>query len=201
MPAAKASAARISLFPDECELLRKAIMEQPSALIRDGGVIADGFSKELDELRDISRGSDDYLRKLEERERKRTGIATLKAGYNSVQGFFIEVSKGCISKVPEDYIRRQTLRNSERYITAELKDFEEKALGAEEKALELENSIYNDIIDRLFAKLELLQRTAEETARIDVLQNLAERASALGYETCTHRTPRNLHHQRQAPRC
>ena len=181
VPAAKASAARISLFPDECELLRKAIMEQPSALIRDGGVIADGFSKELDELRDISRGSDDYLRKLEERERKRTGIATLKAGYNSVQGFFIEVSKGCISKVPEDYIRRQTLRNSERYITAELKDFEEKALGAEEKALELENSIYNDIIDRLFAKLELLQRTAEETARIDVLQNLAERASALGY--------------------
>ena len=181
VPAAKASAARISLFPDECGLLKKAIMDQPSALIRDGGVIADGFSSELDELRNISKGSDDYLRKLEERERKRTGITTLKAGYNSVQGFFIEVSKGSISKVPDDYIRRQTLRNSERYITAELKDFEEKALGAEEKALELENSIYNDIIEKLFAKLEQLQRTAEETARIDVLQDLAERATTLGY--------------------
>lgn len=87
MPAAKASAARITLFPDECTLLKKAIKDQPSVLIRDGGVIADGYSAALDELRNISRGSDDYLRKLEERERKRTGITTLKAGYNSVQGF------------------------------------------------------------------------------------------------------------------
>ena len=181
VPAAKASAARITLFPDECTLLKKAIKDQPSVLNRDGGVIADGYSAALDELRNISRGSDDYLRKLEERERKRTGITTLKAGYNSVQGFFIEVSKGCISKVPEDYIRRQTLRNSERYITAELKDFEEKALGAEEKALELENRIYTEIVDRLFARLRELQRTAEEAARLDVLQDLAERASTLGY--------------------
>lgn len=171
----------ISDFPKLAKLLDRAIIENPPVLIRDGGVIADKFDKQLDELRGISENAGGYLLEMEKKERERTGIPTLKVGYNRVHGYFIEVSRIHKVKLPAEYIRRQTLKNAERYITPELKSFEDKALSAKSRALAREKLLYEKLIDQLLDELADLQESAMATAEIDVLVNLAERAIELDY--------------------
>ena len=163
----------IGAFPELVALLESAICENPPMVIREGGVIADGFNKELDELRNISANAGDYLVKLETDERERTGISTLKVGYNRVHGYYIEISKGQSENAPAEYIRRQTLKNAERYITPELKEFEDKALSAKSKALALEKVIYEELIEKINEDLQNLQRAATAISELDVLANLA----------------------------
>ncbi|PIE24962.1 MAG: DNA mismatch repair protein MutS [Neptuniibacter caesariensis] len=171
----------ISEFPALSAVLSKAIIDNPPVVIRDGGVIAAGFDEELDELRSISENAGAYLIELEKRERERTGIATLKVGYNRVHGYFIEIGKAQNANLPAEYIRRQTLKNSERYITPELKEFEDKALSAKSRALAREKSLYEALLETLAAELPPLQDSAAAIAELDVLSNLAERASTLDY--------------------
>src|SRR4029077_1433793 len=172
--------------PDDCiALLRKALMEDPAARIVDGGVIADGYSAELDELRALQTNGGAFLAELEGRERARTGIANLRVAYNSVHGYYIEVSNAQIGKmrasVPTDYRRRQTLKNAERYITPELKAFEDKALSARDRALALERSLYEALLEALAAHLPRLQRVARALAQLDVLACFARVAAQRGY--------------------
>ena len=167
--------------PDVHQMLSNAIVESPPALLREGNVIAAGHDSALDELRQISEHSDQYLLDMENRERERTGIASLKLGYNRVQGYFIEISNTHAAKVPAEYVRRQTVRNAERYITPELKSFEDKVLGARDKALAREKELYDQLLDRLIAQLSSLQQSAAALAQLDVLCNLAERAITLNY--------------------
>ncbi len=174
-------AEQISTFPAIVELLEKAIIENPPVVIRDGGVIAEGYDAELDELRNISSNAGDFLVQLETRERERTGIATLKVGYNRVHGYFIEISRAQSDKAPAEYIRRQTLKNAERFITPELKEFEDKALSAKSRALSREKAIYEEIIERLNEELLALQTSAAAIAELDVLNTLAERAYTLNF--------------------
>ncbi len=162
-------------------LLRRALVESPPHLIRDGGVIAEGYDGELDELRDLSRNADQFLLDLEKRERERTGIQTLKVAYNRVHGYYIEVGKAHSDRIPADYTRRQTLKNAERYITEELKRFEERVLSARERALAREKQLYDGLLEILIDHLEPLQRLARALAELDVLSNLAERAESLDY--------------------
>jgi len=161
-------------------LLKKAIIDSPPMLIRDGGVIAPGYDDELDDLRAIAENADQYLVELEARERKRTGIATLKLGYNRVHGYYIEISKLQANKAPVEYVRRQTLKSAERYITPELKDFEDKVLGARERALSREKYLYEDLLDLLNDALGELQLSAAGVAELDVLTCFAERTQVLG---------------------
>ncbi len=161
------------------DLLARAIIDSPPMLIRDGGVIADGYDDELDDLRAIATNADQYLLDLEAREREQTGIATLKLGYNRVHGYYIEISKAQADKAPVEYVRRQTLKSAERYITPELKEFEDKVLGARERALAREKLLYEGLLDRLHDVLGELQLTAHRLAELDVLTCLAERAMAL----------------------
>jgi DNA mismatch repair protein MutS len=161
------------------ELLTSAIIDNPPMLIRDGGVIADGYDEELDDLRAIAVNADQYLLDLEAREKERTGITTLKLGYNRVHGYYIEISKGQADKAPVDYVRRQTLKSAERYITPELKQFEDKVLGARERALSREKALYEDILEQLLGVLAELQRSAFAIAELDVLGCFAERADTL----------------------
>ncbi len=161
------------------QLLRRAIAEAPPHYLRDGGVIAAGYDAELDELRAISTNTDQFLLDLEQRERERSGIANLKLGYNRVQGYFIELNRSVADRAPADYVRKQTVRNAERFITAELKSFEDKVLGARERSLAREKQLYEDILGRLIEELAALQVTAAAVATVDVLVNLAERAVAL----------------------
>jgi DNA mismatch repair protein MutS len=161
------------------ELLDKAIIDSPPMLIRDGGVIADGYDDELDDLRGIAANADRYLLDLEAQEKKRTGIATLKLGYNRVHGYYIEISRGQASKAPVEYQRRQTLKGAERYITPELKAFEDKVLGARERALAREKALYEALLDRLLEVLTALQQSAFAVAELDVLACFAERATRL----------------------
>jgi DNA mismatch repair protein MutS len=163
----------------EHELLRKALVETPPVLVRDGGVIAAGYDAELDELRSTSASADQFLDRLEADEKRRTGLSNLKVGYNKVHGFYIEISKAQAQAAPAEYIRRQTLKGAERYVTAELKAFEDKILGARERALARERHLYDDLLDRLAGVLASLQQTVAAIAEIDVLANLAERAAAL----------------------
>jgi DNA mismatch repair protein MutS len=141
-------------------LLEKAIIDNPPMLIRDGGVIASGYDDELDDLRAIAENADQYLVDLESRERERTGIATLKLGYNRVHGYYIEISKLQAEKAPVEYVRRQTLKAAERYITPELKEFEDKVLGARERALTREKFLYEELLDKLHEVLGELQLCA-----------------------------------------
>ncbi|UTW02913.1 DNA mismatch repair protein MutS [Amphritea atlantica] len=168
-------------FPDLCDLLNRAVTENPPVVIRDGGVIATGYDAELDELRGLSENAGDYLVQLETRERERTGIPTLKVGYNRVHGYFIEIGKAQKAEVPADYIRRQTLKNAERYITPELKEFEDKALSAKSRALGREKALYEALVETLAEQLAQLQDSAAALAELDVLCNLAERADSLDY--------------------
>lgn len=154
-------------------LVDNAIAEDAPALTKDGGYIRDGFNEELDRLRSIANGGTDILKDIEERERQATGIKNLRVGYNRVFGYYIEVSKGNIPLVPETYIRKQTLTNGERYITEELKKIENEILGAKDKILALEAGIFSEVRDFISSKLDIVQRTAEAVAYIDVLQSYA----------------------------
>ncbi len=178
----------IATLASQCEpieqlqtLLNKAIIENPPVLIRDGGVLAPGYNSELDELRDLSQGATNFLKELEEREKERTGIHTLKVGYNKVHGFYIEISRAASSDVPSEYIRRQTLKNNERFITEELKQHEEKVLSAQGRFLALEKRLYEELFELFAPFIEQLQRSADAIATLDVLNNFAERAQTLNY--------------------
>ncbi|MDN3608251.1 DNA mismatch repair protein MutS [Vibrio ostreicida] len=174
--------AKISAPMDDiCQLLERAIKENPPVVIRDGGVIAAGYDAELDEWRKLADGATEYLEKLEQEEREQHGIDSLKVGYNNVHGFFIQVSRGQSQLVPAHYIRRQTLKNAERYIIPELKEHEDKVLNSKSKALALEKQLWEALFDLLLPSLEPLQNLASALSQIDVLQNLAERAEHLDY--------------------
>lgn len=166
---------------DLCDLLERAIKENPPVVIRDGGVIAQGYSAELDEWRDLADGATEYLEKLEAEERDRHGIDTLKVGYNNVHGFFIQVSRGQSHLVPPHYVRRQTLKNAERYIIPELKEHEDKVLSSKSKALAIEKKLWEELFDLLLPHLEAMQNLSSALSQLDVLQNLAERAESLDY--------------------
>ncbi len=172
---------RIGIHEDTLALLRAAIAEEPATLLRDGDVIASGHDGALDELRHIATHTDDFLLELEARERERTGIATLKLGFNRVQGFFIEVSRRDAERVPKDYLRRQTVKSAERFITPELKSFEEKVLSARERALARERELYDVVLDALIECLGPLQATAGALAELDALAAFAERAVCLDW--------------------
>ncbi|MFT6958799.1 MAG: DNA mismatch repair protein MutS, partial [Halieaceae bacterium] len=166
-------------YPQLCELLLRAVIDNPPVIIRDGGVIAPGYDTELDELRAISTNAGDYLLEIEQRERKATGISTLKVGYNRVHGYYIEISRAQSDRAPAAYVRRQTLKNAERFITPELKVFEDKALSSKSRALSREKALYEALLETLNEDLPALQDTAAAVSEIDVLANLAERADSL----------------------
>ncbi|HKX53398.1 MAG TPA: DNA mismatch repair protein MutS [Nitrosospira sp.] len=172
-----------SIAPDSAlvTLLEKSLKEEPEVMLRTGGVIADGYDAELDELRAIHNNCDEFLLQLEIREKTRTGIANLKVEYNRLHGFYIEVTHAHAEKIPDDYRRRQTLKNAERYITPELKAFEEKALSAQSRALEREKFLYGELLDMLSQYIDHLQQIARCVAELDVLATFAERALALDY--------------------
>ncbi|MDZ4075531.1 MAG: DNA mismatch repair protein MutS [Hylemonella sp.] len=168
------------LPPAGCaELLARAILPEPAALVRDGGVINDGLDAELDELRAIQTNCDGFLLELETRERARTGITNLRVQFNKVHGFYIEITSSNLDRVPEDYRRRQTLKNAERFITPELKAFEDKALSAQERALAREKWLYEQLLDQLAPHIPALTRTARALATLDVLCTLTERSLTL----------------------
>ncbi|OOG28115.1 DNA mismatch repair protein MutS [Thioalkalivibrio denitrificans] len=171
----------VAQHPRVVDLLTRAVIEQPPVLIRDGGVIAPGYDPELDELRALSENADRFLVDLETRERARTGIGNLKVAYNRVHGYYIEISRAQADKAPADYTRRQTLKGAERFITPELKSFEDKVLSARERALAREKALYEALLQALLEPLPGLQRTAAALAELDVLTGFAERAETLGY--------------------
>lgn len=166
-------------YPQLSDRLCLAIMENPPAVIRDGGVLAEGYDPELDELRNISENAGQYLMDLENREKTRTGFSSLKVGYNRIHGYYIELSRSQSDQVPADYVRRQTLKNTERFITPELKAFEDKALSAKSRALAREKMLYEALLDILIESLPELQDTASALSELDVLSNLAERTLTL----------------------
>jgi DNA mismatch repair protein MutS len=172
---------KIQTYPEVLELLNNAIIENPPVLIRDGGVIAQGYNAELDEWRELSAGATSYIEQLEQDERERTGISTLKVGFNKVHGFYIDISKAYSDKVPAEYVRRQTLKNNERYIIPELKQHEEKVLSSQSKALALEKRLYEELLTLLEPSLEAFQITSDAIAQVDVLTNFAERAETNNY--------------------
>jgi DNA mismatch repair protein MutS len=178
-PLVRAIEADLDVDPQWAALLSRAIAQEPAAQVRDGGVIASGFDAELDELRAIDGDCGAFLVALEARERERTGIANLKVEYNRVHGFYIEVTNANSQRVPDDYRRRQTLKNAERYITPELKTFEDKALSAQDRALAREKRLYDEILAALAPAIPSLQRSASALSALDVLTTLAERADAL----------------------
>lgn len=169
----------IKTFPQLFALLQQAIVENPPVVIREGGVIAKGYQAELDELQHLSENAGQYLIDLEQRERELSGINTLKVGFNRVHGYHIEISRGQAQQVPAHYIRRQTLSNAERFITPELKEFEDKALSARSKALSLEKKLYDELLEQLIQYLADLQKTVNALAQLDVLICFAERAKTL----------------------
>ncbi|NQY50628.1 MAG: DNA mismatch repair protein MutS [Colwellia sp.] len=162
-------------------LLEHAIIENPPVLIRDGGVISPGYNSELDVLRDLSDGATEFLAQLEQREKESTGIHSLKVGYNKVHGFFIEMSRTAAANVPDNYIRRQTLKNNERFITEELKEHEHKVLSAQSKFLALEKTLYQELFAKVMPDLAQLQQLSQAIAELDVLTTFAERSLALNY--------------------
>ncbi len=168
-------------FTELRELLERAVIDAPPVLVRDGGVIAPGYSEELDEWRALADGATDYLDKLEIRERERLGLDTLKVGYNAVHGYYIQISRGQSHLAPIHYVRRQTLKNAERYIIPELKEYEDKVLTSKGKALALEKQLYDELFDLLLPHLADLQTSASALAELDVLVNPAERAETLNY--------------------
>ncbi|WP_456379755.1 DNA mismatch repair protein MutS [Thiolapillus sp.] len=172
-------AAQTGEHPDLLGLLQRAIKENPPVLIRDGGVLAEGWDPELDELRNLSRNADQFLLDLENREKQRTGISSLKVSYNRVHGYYIEISRSHSDAVPQDYVRRQTLKAAERFITPELKKFEDQVLSARERALAREKILYEALLEQLQGEIPPLQQCAAALATLDVLANLAERAQSL----------------------
>jgi DNA mismatch repair protein MutS len=172
-------AGELSDHADEHALLAGALVESPPHVLRDGGVICAGYDPELDELRLLGSNTEQFLLDLELRERERTGLSSLKLGFNRVQGFFIEVSRSQAAKVPAQYLRRQTVKSAERFITPELKSFEDKVLGARDRSLAREKELYEGLLDFLIGRLPELQKTTDAIAQIDVLACFAERAATL----------------------
>ncbi len=177
----KALQAALGPLSEPLQLLERAVVEEPPAHVRDGGVIAPGYSRELDELRQLSTHREEFLRELEARERQRTGIPHLKVGFNKVQGFFIEIPRRHAKNLPSDYHRRQTLKNVERYLTPELKSYEEKVLSAQERALALEKQLYQELLDHLKRFIPQFQQRAAALAELDLLASFAERAKTLSW--------------------
>jgi DNA mismatch repair protein MutS len=176
---ARSLATDISEFPSIVNLLGKAIVENPPVVIRDGGVIAEGYDEELDELRGLSQNAGQFLLDLETQERERTGLSTLKVGYNRVHGYYIEISRLQSGQAPTEYVRRQTLKNAERFITPELKAFEDKALSSKSRSLAREKALYEALIEELATHLPQLQGASDGISQLDVLCCLAERALSL----------------------
>jgi DNA mismatch repair protein MutS len=172
-------AQEIGEHPETLALLQRAIVAQPPVLIRDGGVLAKGYDEELDELRHLSQNADQFLLDLEKRERERSGIQNLKVSYNRVHGYYIEISRAQAAQAPTDYVRRQTLKGAERFITEELKHFEDQVLSARERALTREKLLYAQLLETLCMDLVPLQHCARGLAELDVICNLAERAETL----------------------
>lgn len=172
---------KISTYDDLVALIDKAIVEDPSFSIREGGFIKDGYNQELDEYRNIAKNSKRLLQQMEEDEKNKTGIKSLKIGYNKVFGYYIEVRHSSTEMVPENYIRKQTLANAERYITPELKEFETKILGAQEKIVQLEYNLFTELRDILKTKISSIQNTAHEIAILDVLVSLAQAGDEYNY--------------------
>lgn len=168
-------------FDTERELLNKALADEPPALLKDGGAIRTGFDETLDELRTLSENADGFLSDLEQRERIRSGVPGLKVGYNRVHGYYIEISKASKGSIPTEYTRRQTLKGAERYITEELKEFEDKVLSARERSLHQERALYEKLITDLGTNLAALKQGAHAIAELDVLQNMAERSCTLDW--------------------
>ena len=166
---------------EEHRLLVRALVDSPPHFLRDGGVIAAGHDAELDELRGLGSHTEEFLKDLEQRERERSGLSSLKLGFNRVQGFFIEVNRSQAESVPKEYQRRQTVKSAERFITPELKSFEDRVLGARERALAREKELYDELQDALIARLPALKRSATALAELDVLTCLAERAGTLDW--------------------
>ena len=171
----------ISTYDEDVDLLTRAIVDEPGLTIREGGIIKDGYNAELDEYRRISHDSKSMLQEIEEREKAETGIKSLKIGYNKVFGYYIEVRNSGADLVPDRYIRKQTLANAERYITEELKEFETKILGAQEKIVQIEYNLFVEVRDHIKEQLASIQQTAHAIARVDVLASLAEAAVNYGY--------------------
>lgn len=172
---------KISTYNDLVVLIDKAIVEDPSFSIREGGFIKDGYNQELDEYRNIAKNSKRLLQQMEEDEKNKTGIKSLKIGYNKVFGYYIEVRHSSTEMVPENYIRKQTLANAERYITPELKEFETKILGAQEKIVQLEYNLFTELRDILKTQISSIQNTAHEIAILDVLASLAQAGDEYNY--------------------
>ncbi|XOV78801.1 MAG: DNA mismatch repair protein MutS [Aestuariibacter sp.] len=189
---------QLNEYQSECELLENAIVETPPMLIRDGGVIKPGYNEELDHLRQLMTGATDFLAKIELREQQETGIGNLKVAFNKVHGYYIEVSKGQSHLVPAHYTRRQTLKNYERYIIPELKEYEEKVLSSQSQALALEKQLYDALFDVFMPLLPALQETSNALAELDVLSNFAERAEQLNYHKpqMTEEVEIDFHHGR-----
>ena len=183
----------ISHFADEAGLLSRAITEQPPLLIRDGGVIKEGYHPQLDHWRNLSQGANDELEKIEQQERDSTGLSTLKIKFNKVHGYAIEVSRAQSHLVPEHYQRRQTLKNTERYIIPELKNYEEQVLSSQENALTLEKQLWEELFDLLMPSISRLQQAAYACAKLDVLSNFSERADTLCYTRPTFRHEQGIH--------
>ncbi|MGH8250234.1 MAG: DNA mismatch repair protein MutS, partial [Steroidobacteraceae bacterium] len=180
-PLLEGVAADLTVRSDLHDLLSRAVVPAPPHLLRDGGVIAAGYDTALDELRSIATGTDRNLLEFEERERRRTGISQLRLGYNRVHGYYIELPRSHAGRAPADYHRRQTVKNAERYITPELKQFEDRVLGARDRALARERELFESLLDRLIEELATLKGAAAALALVDVLANLAERAVTLRY--------------------
>lgn len=171
----------IGEYPELADMLERAVIDNPPVVIREGGVIREGFDEQLDDLRNISENAGQYLLDVETRERERTGISTLKVGYNRVHGYYIEISRAQSAQAPVDYIRRQTLKNAERFITPELKEFEDKALSAKSRALAREKALYDEVLEKVAEQLAPLQDAAQALAQLDVISNFAERATTLRF--------------------
>ena len=171
----------INDFDKLAALLSQAVIENPPVTIRDGGVIAEGFNQQLDELRALSNNADNFLIDLEEKEKQTSGLNTLKVGFNKVHGFYIEVSRAQSEQVPEHFVRRQTLKNVERFITPELKQYEEKVLSAKSKSLALEKEIYQQLIQDLQPFVRSLHASAKSISELDVLLCFADVAISYNY--------------------
>jgi len=174
-------AKEIKEFPELHDLLCHAVVENPPSLIRDGGVIAPGFNQELDEWRALSKGATDYLEQLETRERETTGLTSLKVGYNRVHGYYIEISKSQAENAPLHYVRRQTLKNNERFIIPELKEHEDKVLSSQGKALALEKLLYEQLFEQILPLLASLQNSSSALSQLDVLSTFAQRSLDFNY--------------------
>ncbi len=173
---------QIDTFSDIRDLIEKAIAEDPPFTLKDGGLVRKGFNAEVDELREISSSGKDFIANLQAKERERTGISSLKVGYNKIFGYYIEITKANLSQVPDDYIRKQTLVNGERFITPELKEYESKILGAEERLKNLEYDVFIKVRNIIALETEKLQKTSAALAELDALHSLAYIAKKYGYE-------------------